>query len=269
MRPETVTLAIVWLEPSWKVARLSRKPMSYRPTSTNSEVPLPDGAAKIRQYQGVDPIRLGQLTRGLGIVPDLTGVDHHHRQPRYHQASSQIDLQAARGLQDDELRLGLAQPVHHFDDAHLVVGKADALPRRDETLCPGCPWKHQCQQTLQYSRSYPALQKCGLTGPSNRSGYLETRCGAQRSPTGSRSQGLDERATAPNRWIAVESVDRSPTATRGHGDEKRRGSPPQPHCSQAPPLIILSLQAIKATYKGRGGGKGVAPGTRLGQRAYV
>ncbi len=59
------------------------------------------------------------------------------------------------------------------------------------------------------------------------------------------------RAAAPNRWIAVESVDRSPTATRGHGDEKRRGSPPQPIASQAPPLIILSLQAIKATYKGR------------------
>ncbi|MGH8577566.1 MAG: NAD-glutamate dehydrogenase domain-containing protein [Gammaproteobacteria bacterium] len=38
----------------------------------------------------------------------------------------------------------------------------------------------------------PALQKCGLTGPSNRSGYAETQCGAQRSPTGSRSQGPDE-----------------------------------------------------------------------------
>ena len=77
----------------------------------------------------VQSVGLGQRTGGLGEVPDLAWVDHHHRQCR----SGQGDLQAARSLQQHQGRL----QVHYLGDqslnSGLIVGQDPSLPRRPDS----------------------------------------------------------------------------------------------------------------------------------------
>ena len=60
-----------------------------------------DGLGEMGQYLGVQDVGLGQPASGLGEVPHLAGIDHHHWQGLGSQSTGHGQFQAASGLQDN------------------------------------------------------------------------------------------------------------------------------------------------------------------------
>jgi hypothetical protein len=58
----------------------------------------PDGLGKMRQDLSIERIRFGQLPRGFGEVPYLTGIRHDDGQGRRDKRADQWALQAPGGL---------------------------------------------------------------------------------------------------------------------------------------------------------------------------
>ena len=88
-----------------------------------------DRGGEVGQDCRVQRVGLGQLPGGAGEVPDLAGVDDHHRHRRRGQGGHQRQLQATRRLQHHDNRCQGRQPGDQLTDARLVVGDRPAVVR--------------------------------------------------------------------------------------------------------------------------------------------
>lgn len=87
----------------------------------------PDGLGEVRQHRGVEAVRLGQSSAGLGEVAHLPRVDHGYRQLRRGQCGGRDPLESARGFQHDQLRRLRLEAFDQGRDAGFIIGKAHHL----------------------------------------------------------------------------------------------------------------------------------------------
>jgi len=86
-----------------------------------------DRFAETGQDAGIDGIGLGELSGGLGEVPDLPGVENHERQTLCGQVVDGVHLPAARGLEEHQGGVVRFDEVGQQGDAVFAVGKAHAF----------------------------------------------------------------------------------------------------------------------------------------------
>ena len=87
----------------------------------------PDGLAEAGQDAGIDGVGFGELTGGLGEVPDLPGVEDHQGQTLCGQVVDGVHLPAAGGLEEHQLGVYRFEEVGQQGDAVFAVGKADGF----------------------------------------------------------------------------------------------------------------------------------------------
>lgn len=86
-----------------------------------------DGLGKAREDARIETIRLGQVAEGLRKVPDLTWIDHRHRQGCDQQFGDQGAFEPTRRLQHDQTRLLGLQGLDQASDAVRIMRDRERL----------------------------------------------------------------------------------------------------------------------------------------------
>ena len=87
-----------------------------------------------REDPGIEGVRLHQLARAPGEVPDLAGIGHHDGQTHGRAGSYRRPLEAARRFAYDERGRECLQPLDEIRHASVVVRGLPAFaagPERD------------------------------------------------------------------------------------------------------------------------------------------